>query len=207
VRAYYQNWESRDAGPVSATAGTPSTTTGFVDCVAASNAADAVAAGDDNGYQTNADRACASDGTFAQDASSGTGGSESCGIGPVPDVRKDSHRWWGYAFGLPGSVSSIDGIEVQALLRLNNNGGTSNLCTQLSADGGLTWTTIQSQGISGGNDWTTYTFGGPSDTWGRSWSVADFDATSFQVRVIDASTQSTKIFQLDALQVRITYTP
>ena len=34
--------------------------------------------------------------------------------------------------GLPGSVTSIDGIQLRATLKLNNNGGTSNICAQLS---------------------------------------------------------------------------
>jgi hypothetical protein len=196
-----------DAGPASATVAGPSMNTGYKDCVAVSNAADTTAAGDNNGYQTNADRACSSNGTFAADGSSGTGGNASCGVGAVPDVRKDRHRWWGYAFGLPGSVTSIDGIEVSALLRLNSNGGTTNICTQLSWDGGTTWTTIESQDVSGGNAWTTYTFGGAGYTWGRTWAVGDFSTANFRVRVIDASTQGTKTFQLDALQVQVTYTP
>jgi hypothetical protein len=78
---------------------------------------------------------------------------------------------------------------------------------QLSWDGGATWTSIESQDVSGGNDWTTYTFGGPSDTWGRSWDFADLDPAAFRVRVIDAASQTTKTFQLDALQVQVTYTP
>lgn len=207
VRAYYQSWTSAFEGPVSATVASPASTTGFIDCVAASNAADTTDAGDNDGYQANADRACSSNGTFAADASSGTGGTESCGVGAVPDVRKDRHRWWGYAFGLPAAVTSIDGIEVTALLRLTSNGGTTNLCTQLSSDGGMSWTTIESQAVSGGNDWTSYTFGGPGYTWGRAWSVGDFGTDNFRVRVIGASTQTTKVFQLDALQVQVTYTP
>jgi hypothetical protein len=107
VRAYYQDWESVAAGPVSATAGTPLVTTGWRDCLAASNAADTSGAGDNNGYQANADRACAPDGLFAQDAGSGTGGSQSCGTGATPDAW-DRHRWWGYDLGLPDGHPSTD---------------------------------------------------------------------------------------------------
>ena len=35
VRAYYQNWSSVNAGPVSATVGSPSTSTGYKACTAA----------------------------------------------------------------------------------------------------------------------------------------------------------------------------
>ena len=61
----------------------------------------------------------------------------------TPDPTKDRHRFWGFATGLPGTVSSIAGIRVRADLGLNNNGGTTNLCAQLSWDGGTTWTTHQ----------------------------------------------------------------
>jgi hypothetical protein len=211
VRASYQSWSSSFAGPVSATAGSPSASTGYKDCVAASNAADTSGAGDNNGYETAPTNGCALDGLLAQDGvslgGSGSGGTQSCGTGVTPDARKDRHRWWGFAFGLPGSVTSVDGIQVLATLKLSNNGGTTNLCTQLSWDAGLTWTTIKSQTVSGGTTLTVYTFGGTSDTWGRTWGVGEFGTASFRVRVIDASTQSTKIFQLDALRVQVTYTP
>jgi hypothetical protein len=207
VRAFLQNWSSVDAGPASATVGS-ATGTGYKDCVGTSNLAETVNAGDNNGYQTNPNRACGvADGLFARDPNSGTGGTESCGTGTTPDTRKDQHRWWGYAFGMPGAVSAINGIEVQAVLRLNNNGGTNNLCAQLSWDGGATWTTIKTQAVTGGNAWTTYAFGGPADTWGRTWSVGNLSTTNFRVRVINASTQAAKDFDLDSLRVQVTYTP
>ena len=97
----------------------------------------------------------------------------------------------------PPPSSSIDGIEVQARLRLNNNGLITNLCAQLSWDGGASWTTIQAQDVAGGNDWTTYTFGGAADTWGRAWTLGELEPANLRVRIIDAASQTTKNFQLD----------
>ncbi len=208
VRAYYQNWSSVDAGPVSATVGSPSTSTGYKACAAASNAADTTAAGDNNGYETNPGNGCALDNTFAVDANSGSGGTQSCGTGATPDTNKDRHRLLGQCVRAAGQRASIDGIQVQATLKLNNNGGTSNICAQLSWDGGATWTTIKSQDVSGGNSLTTYTFGSTSDTWGHSpWTLTQLNTTNFRVRLIDASTMANKDFSLDFVSVQVTYTP
>jgi hypothetical protein len=203
VRSYYLSWESADAGPVSAIV---QAQTGYKPCVGASNAADTIAAGDNNGYEGNPTRVCTDDSSFATDANSGTGGTQSCGAGAVPDVTKDRHRFWGYALGLPGSVTSIDGIQVRADLGLNNATGTTALCAQLSWDGGTTWTPLKTQAIAVAAE-TTYIFGGTADTWGRAWTLAQLSATNLQVRIVDASTLTTKQFKLDYLAVQVTYTP
>ncbi len=203
VRSYYQSWESVDAGPLNAVV---QAQTGYKACVGASNAADVINAGDNNGYQTNPTRACTDDSSFATDPSSGTGGTQSCGAGAVPDTTKDSHRFWGYALGLPATVTSIDGIQVRADLALNNVTGTTNLCAQLSWDGGTTWTTIKTLPVTVLAE-TTYTFGATNDTWGRTWTPAQLNTTNFRVRIIDASTLATKTFSLDYVAVQVTYTP
>jgi hypothetical protein len=206
VRSYVQGWESVDAGPVAATVGAW-VSTGPQPCVGSSNAADTSGAGDNNGYQTRANRACAPDNRLAVDTNTGTGGTESCGSGATPDPQKDRHRWWGFSFGLPGIVTSVDGIQVEATLRLDSGAGNSNVCAQLSGDGGLSWTTIQSVPVSGGATMTTYSFGGPSDRWGRAWTVGDLATTAFRVRIIDASDRAGRDFRLDYLAVDVTYTP
>ena len=113
---------------------------------------------------------------------------------------------WGYAFGLPGTVSSIDGITVRADAGLNNNGGTSILCAELSWDGGSTWTAPKQVTMSGAAV-TAYTFGSATDTWGRTWSAAQLGGSSFRVRVIDVTSQPNKDFRLDVIQVAVSYTP
>ena len=54
---------------------------------------------------------------------------------------------------------------------------------------------------------TTYTFGGTADTWGRAWTTTQLNTTNLRVRIVDASTLTTKQFQLDYLAVQVTYTP
>ena len=161
VRTTAGSWDSVDSNQASAVVTTTSTT--FKACV--STAADTTGAGDNNGYESNPARACVSDGLTANDASSGNGGTQSCGTGATPSVNKDRHRFWGFVLGMPGTVTSISGIRVQATLGTNNNGGTTNLCAQLSWDGGTSWTTISSQDVPSTAD-TVYTFGSTSDTLG-----------------------------------------
>jgi hypothetical protein len=202
VRATAGSWDSVDSNE--ATAVVTATSTTFKACV--STAADTSGAGDNNGYESNPARACISDGSNAVDAGSGNGGTASCGTGATPSVNKDRHRFWGFVLGMPGTVTSVNGIRVQATLGLNNGGGTTNLCAQLSWDGGTTWTTISSQAITTTAS-TVYTFGSTSNTWGRTWALSELSAANFRVRLIDASSQTTKQFRLDYLSVSVTYAP
>ncbi|MEO8436869.1 MAG: fibronectin type III domain-containing protein [Chloroflexota bacterium] len=203
LRTTFQSWSSVISNQASAIVSGP-TSTAFVTC--ASTAADTVNAGDDDGYEANPARACADDSSFATDSTSGNGGTASCGAGAVPDTTKDSHRFSGFAFGLPGSVSSVAGIRVRADLGTNNNGGTTNLCAQLSWDGGASWTTIKTVAV-GGTGETTYILGSTADAWGHTWTAAELGASAFQLRIIDASTQANKQFRLDYVAVSVSYLP
>lgn len=201
VRTTYQGWTSVDSLEVGATVGFA---TPYVPCV--TTAADTSGAGDNNGYQSFPTRACANDSSFAVDTNSGTGGTQSCGTGSTPSTTKDRHRFYGFALGLPGTVTSIDGIRVRADLRLDAATGSHNLCAQLSWNSGLSWTTIKTLAVTGAAE-TTYTFGSTADTWGRSWTAGQLAGSNFRVRIIDASTVPTRDFRLDYVAVSVTYTP
>jgi hypothetical protein len=203
LRSVYQSWLSAPSVEVSAVVGAP-ITTALVACTA--QAPDTSGAGDDNGYQGNPARACVADDLDATDANTGTGGTQSCGAGAVPDARKDRHRFWGFAHGVPLTASVIEGITVRADVGMNNNGGSSAICAQLSWDGGTTWTTIKSLAITGTAE-ATYTFGGGADTWGRVWSAAELSAATLRVRLINASSQANKRFDLDHVAISVTYRP
>ena len=204
LRSVYASWTSADSNQAVATVTAGSVSTPLAGCVL--SAADTSGAGDNDGYQTTPLLACADGGGMAQDPSTGTGGNESCGTGSTPSTTKDRHRFWGFVTGLPATVSSITGVSVRADLGTSNNGGTTNLCAQLSWDGGTSWTTIKSVPVTTTAE-TTYTFGGTTDTWGRTWSPADLAPTTLVVRVIDASSQPNKRYELDYLAVSVTYTP
>ena len=205
LQSVYGSWTSADSNQASATVTASTTSTAYAGCVL--NAADTSGAGDNDGYQTTPALACADGGGSAQDANSGTGGTQACGAGTVtPDPAKDRHRFWGFVTGLPVAVSSIAGISVRADLATNNNGGSTALCAQLSWDGGTTWTTIKSVDVPSSAE-TTYAFGSATDTWGRSWTLAELGPTKLIVRIIDATSQPNKRFDLDYLAVSVTYTP
>ena len=203
VRTTYASWTSAVSNQ--ATAVVTATSTTFAPCV--SQAADTTGAGDNNGYQTNPTRACVSDNRFAVDTNTGTGTLAACGTGAVPGTTKDRHRFWGFAFGLPGTIADVDGIRVQADLKLDSVASSTNtLCAQLSWDGGATWTTIKTQAITVANE-VSYVFGATNDTWGRSWTLSELSTTNFRVRIIDASTNANRDFSLDYLAVSVTYAP
>ena len=201
LRSTFLTWSSVDSNQASAAV---ATSTAFMPCV--TTAADTSGAGDNNGYELNPARLCNDNASSANDAGSGTGGSQSCGSGAVPDPAKDRHRFSGFVFALPGAVTSIDGIRVRADVGLNNAGGTTNLCAQMSWDAGTTWTPIQSIPVTAAAE-TTYVLGSTSDTWGHSWTTAELSPLTFRVRIIDASSQTTKTFRMDYLAVGLTYTP
>jgi hypothetical protein len=202
VRTTYASWTSSISNQ--ATAVVTATSTAFAACV--SQAADTTGAGDNNGYQSNPARACSSNNQFAVDTNTGTSTLATCGTGAVPGTTKDRHRFWGFALGLPGTITDVDGIRVQADLRLDAASGTNTLCAQLSWDGGTTWTTMKTQAITVAAE-TTYVFGATNDTWGRPWTPSELSTTNFRVRIIDASTITTRDFSLDYLAVSVTYAP
>ena len=198
LRTTFHNWSSVRSNEASVVVGAPPVTTALTHCT--TTAAETSGAGDNNGYESNPSRVCVQDGFTVQDNNSGTNTTNSC-----TSSAKDKHRFWGYSFGLPATVTSINGITVTPRISQSNNGGTTWLCIQLSSDSGATWTGAK-QVLMTSNSLTTYTFGGPGDTWGRPWTVDNLGA-GFRVRVIDSSTQSAKDFRLDALGIRVTYTP
>ena len=199
LTTYFQNWRSATTTPVSATVSS-ATSTGEKPCAGGSNAADTGGNGD--GYESNPSRACTDDSSFAIDANTGSAGHSTV----CTNAANDRHRYWGNAFSLLAVVTSIDGITVRADVGLNNNGGTSVFCVQLSNDAGLTWTAAKSVTLSGAAE-ATYTFGSSSDTWGQTWTAANFSTALFRVRVIDATSQPNKDYRLDYLAVNVYYTP
>lgn len=195
LRSYFQNWRSVNSNEASALIGT--VTTALLGC--GSSAADT--GGDGNGYETNTANACANDGADAEDRRTGVAGrSTSC-----TDTDNDRHRFRDFTLGLPGTVSSVNGILIRADLAMSNNNGTSNLCVELSWNGGTSWTAPKVVTLTATGE-TTYLFGGTGDTWGWTWTAAELSNTNFRVRFTDAS-QRNKNYILDYVAVQVTYTP
>jgi hypothetical protein len=198
LRSYFQNWRSVDSNEASAAVPGASSDTGQKPCVTTS----ADTGGDGDGYETNPGNLCADDSVVGTDANTGTNArSASCA-----NAANDRHRFQGFAFGLPGSVTSVSGIEIRVDEGLNNNGGTSNLCVELSWDGGTNWTAAKSVTLSGAAE-ATYLFGGSGDAWGHTWSASQLSSANFRVRVMDATSQNTKDYKMDYLAARVVYVP
>jgi hypothetical protein len=197
LRSSFQNWRSVNSNETSATIVLGPVGSGLKACGA--SAADT--GGDGNGYETATANACADDGALATDAGTGTGGrSTSC-----TNAANDRHWFRDFNLGLPGSVTLINGIQVRADVGMNNNGGASRICAELSWDGGASWTAAKFVTLSGAE--STYLLGGAADTWGRLWTAAELTNANFRVRLIDATGHPTKDYLLDYLAVEVTYTP
>jgi hypothetical protein len=197
LRSYFQNWWSVDSNEASITLGQVSS--GFNACTAASNAADS--GGDNNGYETTPGNACGDDAAAASDGNTGTNFTTSCA-----NAGKDRHRYWDFGLGVPTSVASVQGIQVRVDSGMNNNGGSNNVCVELSWNGGASWTAAKSFDMQVSTI-TTYSVGAPNDTWGRTWSGSDFSNANFRVRITDVSSQPNKTYLLEYLAVQVTYTP
>jgi len=199
LRTYLQGWTSPTSNEASVIVGA-GTSTGYKGC--ASTQAETTSSGDNNGYETSPGNACALDGAVATDLNSGTGTSTSCA-----STAKDRHRFWGYAFGLPGSVASIDGITVRLAASVDSLLAAPKVCVQLSWNSGTTWTTAQTVSLTA-TGITTYTLGGATNLWGHTpWSTAQLGASTFRIRITDVSSNTARDFGLDYLGVQVSYTP
>ncbi|OGO50866.1 MAG: hypothetical protein A2148_07890 [Chloroflexi bacterium RBG_16_68_14] len=175
------------------------TNTGFLNC--ASNAAVTSGSGDNNGFQVNPGNACANDGAFAEDTDSGTNTGTSCS-----GTDKDRHLFYDYGFTIPAG-STINGIE--ARLDAWIDGGTSAtriMCVELSWDGGTSWTAANTTSTLGTTE-ATFILGAATDTWGRTWSDADFSNANFRLRITNVAPSTARDFRLDWAAVQVTYTP
>lgn len=195
LRSYLGNWTSVSTSAVSA-AYNPGFT-GFRPCTA--QAPDM--GGDGNGYQGTPANGCLIDTLVATDSNSGSGTSTSC-----TSTAKDRHRFSVFGLGVPPTTSLIDGITVHAKVGIDLASGTNLVCAQLSWDGGVTWTATQSTPVTA-TSLTTYTLGGPTNLWGRTWTYGQLSDTNFRVRLINVSNNTARDFRLDGVEVQVNYTP
>jgi hypothetical protein len=196
---YLGGWTSAHSNEASVVIGRQTTTT--VGCDPAMQAPVTSGSGNNDGYDQDPGNACAPDGSYATDNSTGTDRVDDCA-----DAGKDRHQFWGYSLGLPGTVSLIDGITVTTVVGMNNNGGSSSVCLELSWDGGTTWTAAKKVPLTA-SGLTSYTTGSSTDTWGHAWTLGQLASPSFRIRVTDVATTPNKDFHLDYLGVSVGYMP
>jgi subtilisin family serine protease len=176
----------------------PTTSTGFL--APSANAAVTTNSGDNNGYQTNPINAYNDNSTFAVDTNSGSGTSTT-----YTSTQKDRHLFYNYGLNVPtGAV--IKGIQVRLDAKADATSGSPKIYVELSWNGGVTWTAAQATANLTKSE-ATYTLGGTANTWGRTWSAADFSNANFRVRVVDVASNTSRDFSLDYIAVNVTYQP
>lgn len=158
----------------------------------------AVNSGDYNGFQTNPAQAYSDDGLPAEDIDSGSSNSTDC-----THKGKDRHRFFSFPFALPDGAT-VSGIEVRLDANADSANGSPIMCVQLSWDGGVSWTAVQTTPPLGTSE-TTYLLGGPVDTWGRAWNAAELNGGQLQVRITNVSASVARDFYLDWVAVQVYY--
>jgi hypothetical protein len=94
---------------------------------------------------------------------------------------------------------SIVGIEV--LLEVSATTNSGSIEVELSWDNGDAYTTTgKTTGTLTTSD-RVIVLGGPSDTWGRTWSPSEFTGNEFQIRLIGNPSSNT--VRVDAIQVKV----
>lgn len=105
--------------------------------------------------------------------------------------------------GVPAGAT-ITGITVSVDVQASDSSGCQ-IGVALSWNNGSTWTTQQTAPLTG--TWTVQTLGGPSNGWGRTWTIAEL--SSLAVRVSDedpgGSCTNTSQTRLDYLTVTVHY--
>lgn len=170
----------------------------------ATQAAETVSAGDNDGFEGTSTGAFADGGGVATDARSGSGDNTT----PTA-TGADKHQYYNYGIDtipIP-TGSTINGITVRADILVDSLTNSPYTAIQLSWDGGTSWTTAKSQSLTATIE-TTYTYGGAADNWGRTWAVSELSDANFRVRVIngDTANPNNRDFSLDWIPVSLTFT-
>ena len=158
--------------------------TGYTDALA--QAADT--GGNNYGFEVNPTNAFSDDAAFAENIN-GNG---------------DRHRYYNYGLSVKNSCG-IDGIEVRLDWWLDALGGSNSMDVELSWDAGTSWTAAKSDAEESNTEHTAI-LGGPSDTWGRTWSGSEFNDSNFRLRITSNGVGGRNHF-LDWVPVKVYYAP
>ncbi len=148
--------------------------------------------GDGNGFEENPTDAYADGGGYARNV----------------DGPGDRHRYYDYSTNIDGACA-IAGIEVRLDWWLSTTLGTNSMSVELSWDGGTSWTAPKTDSQEPTSE-QTVVLGGPSDTWGRAWTVGELSNANFRVRLTcncEGSFCSLRDFYLDWVPVKVYYGP
>ncbi len=194
LQTYFQSWLSVYSNEVTSIV---PLSAGW--CSPTAEAAVTINSGDNNGFELNPTDAFADGGSYAEDGNSGTANSQDCA-----STARDRHLFYDYGFAIPGG-STINGIEVRLDAWADSTTGSPKVCVELSWDGGTTWTAARTTtDLATGEQ--TYILGSAGDTWGRTWSSAEFSDANFRLRINNVADSIWREFRLDWLPVRVAYT-
>jgi hypothetical protein len=105
----------------------------------------------------------------------------------------------GFGFSIPGN-NQINGIAVK--VDASDTVGSGGIIkVALSWNNGVSSTTLKQTSALGTSD-VVYILGGPSDTWGRTWSPAEFSNANFEV-IIESLINGGSTNQVDGIEVRV----
>jgi hypothetical protein len=117
----------------------------------------------------------------------------------------EEHQYYDFGLDIPSGIT-IRGIEVRLDWWLDDTAGDNSIEAALSWDGGEHWTGDRVTDREPTSEYMTI-LGGSGNTWGRSWSPADFSDDNFRVRLRTTSTDAERDFYLDWVAVRVTGSP
>ncbi len=103
----------------------------------------------------------------------------------------------GFGLSVP-SGSTISGIKVSLLAW--RSGGSCSVRVSLSANGGTSWGTSQTQSLTSSEPATSYVLGSDSAAWGQSWTTSNL--ANFSVLLVPSGACTVNV---DQLQVTVIY--
>lgn len=115
-------------------------------------------------------------------------------------VTGKKQDYYNYGIVIPTGATVV-GVEV--LLTAKTTGGTHSYAIDLTWNAGTSFTATKSQALS--TTLTTYSIGGATDTWGRTWAANDFSNGLFRLRITETLSGGGSS-QLDGTAIRVYYT-
>jgi hypothetical protein len=115
----------------------------------------------------------------------------------------NTQKYGGFDFSIPAG-RTITGVKV--IMTGYCSGKSATLTASLSWDGGATFTSTQVSGNFNSSSNVTWSLGGSADTWGRSWSYADF--SNLVLRLVASGVMNGgHPLNIDYVQVTVYYSP
>ena len=148
--------------------------------------------------------------------------SDACGGGSTPWVTSSSvsltqnrNSWVGQTLSLPSVLNNDSSFSIRFRVDSNSSSETGRvdsivltgqppLCSlafDLSHNSGSSWTSKKNQILS--SSLQTYSLGGATDTWGRTWNLSEFGNSNFRLRI--GNTTTGPLCSVDTLTTRVHY--